>query len=49
MLLRKGELELAEESLIKALSMKGKAEIEYLGIKYTLAKLYEKRICSKKH
>ncbi len=41
--LEKGELELAEESLIKALSMKGKAEIEYLGIKYTLAKLYEKK------
>ncbi|MDI6700141.1 MAG: tetratricopeptide repeat protein [bacterium] len=41
--LEKGELDLAEESLIKALSMKGKAEIEYLGIKYTLAKLYEQK------
>ncbi|MEJ5307148.1 MAG: tetratricopeptide repeat protein [candidate division WOR-3 bacterium] len=41
--LEKGELELAEESLIKALSMKGKAEIEYLGIKYTIGKLYERK------
>ncbi|MEO0281302.1 MAG: tetratricopeptide repeat protein [candidate division WOR-3 bacterium] len=41
--LEKGELDLAEESLIKALSMKGKAEIEYLGIKYTLGKLYERK------
>lgn len=41
--LEKGENDLAEESLMKALSIKGKAQIEYLGIKYTLAKLYEKK------
>lgn len=41
--LEKGDLDLAESSLIKAKSMKGRNEVEYLGIKYTLGKLYEKK------
>ncbi|PIP14552.1 MAG: hypothetical protein COX48_00205 [bacterium (Candidatus Stahlbacteria) CG23_combo_of_CG06-09_8_20_14_all_34_7] len=41
--LEKEEYDLAESSLIKALSNKGRNEIEYLGIKFTLGKLYEKK------
>ena len=39
--LEKQEYDLAESSLIKALSNKGGNETTYLGIKYTLGKLYE--------
>lgn len=41
--LEKGELSLAENTLIKAMSIKGKASSDYLGIKYTLGKLYEQK------
>lgn len=41
--LEKGELSLAENTLIKAMSIKGKANTDYLGIKYTLGKLYEQK------
>jgi|GEM_PF-6831569 tetratricopeptide (TPR) repeat protein len=45
--LEKQEYDLAESSLLRALSDKGRKEIEYLGIKYTLGKLYEAKKMTK--
>ncbi|MDY6787701.1 MAG: tetratricopeptide repeat protein [candidate division WOR-3 bacterium] len=39
----KNDLETAEHTLIEAMSIKGKKPEEYLGIKYTLARIYESR------
>ncbi|MFO8061994.1 MAG: tetratricopeptide repeat protein [bacterium] len=39
----KNDLETAEHTLIEAMSIKGKKPEEYLGIKYTLARIYESK------